>query len=131
MVSKKKKFTPFNGKYKMLLEDFCEKYDRDLSIVRQRINSYWEIEDALITPTTVGTMQVHQIRRALHMLDLGWSVTFIANRLSCREEDISSIEDWDPYIKSIFNEMDNFFYLDHHKIDLDKVFKEKNTIEKI
>ena len=42
---------------------------------------------------------------------------------------LEEIKKLDDYLKTVFKEMDNYFFLNPAKIDLDKVFKEAVVAE--
>ena len=125
MNKQKDRYTPFSGEYRMPVNAFCKKYGISLKLVMHRMNVlYWEDFDSLVIPQELGDTSADKIRRALQMLDLGWSKESIKSRLSLTIGTIEKIERLDSYYKSIFMEMDNYFFLNPNKIELSKIFKE-------
>ena len=128
MNKRQNRYTPFKGELKMPVDEFCQKYGLDLDTVMTRMNvRYWEDFDALVIPQNMGLIPADKIRRALMMMQMNWTEKDIHNRLDIPADIIQNIKEMDPYMKSVFMEMDNYFFLNPKKIDLNKVFAVKEA----
>lgn len=124
MNKQKDRYTPFTGKYRMPVNEFCEKYGLDLKLVMHRMNTlYWEDFDALVVPQQLGSLPADKIRRILELEKNGWTDDSIKKRIKVKNEVLQSVKQLDPYMKNIFLTMDHYFYLNPKKIDLAKVFQ--------
>ena len=107
----------------MPVNEFCEKYGLDLKVVMRRMNVlYWEDYDSLVVPQELGDISADKIRRSLEMLKYGWSHENIAKKFGIPLESVDIIENLNDYYKEIFLNMDNYFFLNPYKIDLNKIF---------
>jgi hypothetical protein len=123
MNKQKNRYTPFTGKYRMPVDEFCMKYGLDLKLVMRRMNTlYWEDFDALVIPQELGSTPADKIRRILEMKKQNWDNNAIRHRIRVDVKTIERVEGLDDYIKSLFLNMDNYFYLNPSKVDLDRVF---------
>ena len=123
MNKQKNRYTPFTGKYRMPVDEFCMKYGLDLKLVMRRMNTlYWEDFDALVIPQELGSTSADKIRRILEMKKQNWDNKAIKNRIRVDMKVIERVEGLDDYMKSLFLNMDNYFYLTPSKVDLDRVF---------
>ena len=128
MNKRQTRYTPFKGELKMPVDEFCQKYGLDLDTVMTRMNvRYWEDFDARVIPQNMGLIPADKIRRALMMMQMNWTEKDIHNRLDIPADIIQNIKEMDPYMKSVFMEMDNYFFLNPKKIDLNKVFAVKEA----
>ena len=126
MNKQKDRFTPFKGKYRMPINQFCERYGLNLQVVLHRLNvKYWDDFDALVVPQELGDAKVNLIARAIKRIDMGWTMREICN-LGFSEEQIEFIKSMSEYKKEMFRSMlqVNTLHLDPDKIDLDKIFTE-------
>lgn len=126
MNKQKNRYTPFAGKYKMPVDEFCQKYGVNLKVIMRRMNVlYWEDFDALVVPQELGDTSADRVVRTLKLVDMGWSDESIVTRMDISIDALSYIKNMDEYRKDMFrNGMKNYFYLDPDKIDLDKIFTE-------
>jgi hypothetical protein len=132
MNKQKDRYTPFTGKYKMPVNEFCRKYGISLKLIMHRMNVlYWEDFDALVIPQELGDTSADKIRRTLQLLDLGWDKESIAKRINISVEMIDNIAAMDDYKKRMFLEMSNYFFLDPAKVDLSKIFTEVEDREAV
>lgn len=123
MNKQKNRYTPFSGKYKMPVDEFCKIYGLNLKLVMHRMNTlYWEDFDSLVIPQELGSIPADKIRRVLEMQKNGWKTDMIQKRMKIEAKAIENIGSMDNYRKSIFLNMDNYFYLNPKKINLDKIF---------
>lgn len=130
MNKQKNRYTPFTGKYRMPVDEFCMKYGLSLKLIMHRMNVlYWEDYDALVIPQELGDTSADKIRRVLTMQAQNWTTESINRRLDVPVDIIEQIALMDDYKKSVFLEMDNYFFLNPAKIDLDKIFKEAAVLE--
>lgn len=130
MNKQKNRYTPFTGKYRMPVDEFCMKYGLSLKLIMHRMNVlYWEDYDSLVIPQELGDTSADKIRRVLTMQEQNWTTESIARRLDVPASIIEQIATMDDYKKSVFLEMDNYFFLNPAKIDLDKIFKEAAVLE--
>lgn len=125
MNKQKTRYTPFSGKYRMPVIEFCHKYGISLKLIMHRMNVlYWEDFDALVIPQELGDTTADKVRRALKMLESDWDKESIAKRLGIPVEVVTHIEAMDDYKKQMFLTMESYFYLDPAKVDLSKIFVE-------
>ena len=125
MNKQKNRYTPFNGEYKMPVDEFCNKYGLSLKVVMHRMNVlYWEDFDALVIPQELEDTSAENVRRALMLIDMNWSNESISSRLGMTNEVVEHIRYLDDYKKNMFLTMDNYFYLNPNNVDLSKIFKE-------
>lgn len=126
MNKQKNRYTPFTGKYKMPVDEFCQKYGVNLKVIMRRMNVlYWEDFDALVVPQELGDTSADRVVRTLKLIDMGWSDESIVTRMDISIDVLNHIKNMDDYRKDMFrNGMKNYFYLDPNKIDLDKIFSE-------
>ena len=126
MNKQKNRYTPFTGKYKMPVDEFCQKYGVNLKVIMRRMNVlYWEDFDALVVPQELGDTSADRVVRTLKLVDMGWSDESIVTRMDISLDVLNHIKNMDEYRKDMFrNGMKNYFYLDPEKIDLDKIFGE-------
>lgn len=130
MNKQKNRYTPFTGKYRMPVDEFCIKYGLSLKLIMHRMNVlYWEDYDSLVIPQELGDTSADKIRRVLTMQAQNWTTESINRRLDVPVDIIEQIALMDDYKKSVFLEMDNYFFLNPTKIDLDKIFKEAAVLE--
>lgn len=130
MNKQKNRYTPFTGKYRMPVDEFCMKYGLSLKLIMHRMNVlYWEDYDSLVIPQELGDTSADKIRRVLTMQAQNWTTESINRRLDVPVNIIEQIAQMDDYKKSVFLEMDNYFFLNPAKIDLDKIFKEAAVLE--
>ena len=130
MNKQKNRYTPFTGKYRMPVDEFCMKYGLSLKLIMHRMNVlYWEDYDSIVIPQELGDTSADKIRRVLTMQAQNWTTESINRRLDVPVDIIEQIALMDDYKKSVFLEMDNYFFLNPAKIDLDKVFKEAAVLE--
>lgn len=130
MNKQKNRYTPFTGKYRMPVDEFCMKYGLSLKLIMHRMNVlYWEDYDSLVIPQELGDTSADKIRRVLTMQAQNWTTESINRRLDVPVNIIEQIALMDDYKKSVFLEMDNYFFLNPAKIDLDKIFKEAAVLE--
>ena len=130
MNKQKNRYTPFTGKYRMPVDEFCMKYGLSLKLIMHRMNVlYWEDYDSLVIPQELGDTSADKIRRVLTMQAQNWTTESINRRLDVPVDIIEQIAQMDDYKKSVFLEMDNYFFLNPAKIDLDKIFKEAAVLE--
>jgi hypothetical protein len=130
MNKQKNRYTPFTGKYRMPVDEFCMKYGLSLKLIMHRMNVlYWEDYDSLVIPQELGDTSADKIRRVLTMQAQNWTTESINRRLDVPVDIIEQIALMDDYKKSVFLEMDNYFFLNPAKIDLDKIFKEAAVLE--
>jgi hypothetical protein len=130
MNKQKDRYTPFSGKYKMPVDEFCNKYGLSLKVVMHRMNVlFWEDFDSLVIPQEVGDTSADKIRRILTMLSLGWSKESIQRRAEVDLKTIDIIESMDEYRKNMFLTMDNYFYLNPNNVDLSKIFVDGDNKE--
>lgn len=130
MNKQKNRYTPFAGKYRMPVDEFCMKYGLSLKLIMHRMNVlYWEDYDSLVIPQELGDTSADKIRRVLTMQAQNWTAESINRRLDVPVDIIEQIALMDDYKKSVFLEMDNYFFLNPAKIDLDKIFKEAAVLE--
>lgn len=128
MNKRQTRYTPFKGEFKMPVDEFCQKYGLDLDTVMTRMNvRYWEDFDALVVPQNMGMTSADKIRRALMMMNSDWTDEAICRRLDIPADVVSNIKEMDPYMKSVFIDMDNYFFLNPKNVDLSKVFKAKEA----
>lgn len=128
MNKQKNRYTPFSGIYKMPVDEFCEKYGLSLKLVMHRMNVlYWEDFDSIVIPQELGDTSADKIRRALQLLAQDWEKDKIGSRLCVEPEIIDKIEALDSYKKQMFLEMDHYFFLNPEKIDLSKIFIQKES----
>lgn len=126
MNKQKNRKTPFNGKYKMGVDEFAEKYGLDLKVIMRRMNClFWDDFDAIVVPTELGDTSPDKIRRALKLVDNDWNDNDIETHLQMKRGTMQTIHQLSPYMKKVFEEMDNFFFLNPANVDLDKVFVER------
>lgn len=125
MANKQKnRYTPFSGKYRMPVDEFCVKYGISLKLIMHRMNVlYWEDFDSLVIPQQLGDTSADKIRRVIVMQEQGWDTDSIIRRMNVDRNAVEEIRKLDDYMKTVFKEMDNYFFLNPAKIDLDKVFK--------
>jgi len=127
MNKQKTRYTPFEEPYRMRVEDFCDMYGLDIKVIMHRMNVlFWEDFDALVIPQNVGDTSADRIRRTLTLLEQGWDYKAIQARMNISEEIVRNIQEMDDYLKQIFMEMDHYFFLNPKKIDVSKIFKERN-----
>lgn len=127
MNKQKNRYTPFSGKYRMPVDEFCYKYGLNLKVVMRRMNVlYWEDFDSLVIPTELGDTSADKIRRSLMLLQNGWDKEKICDRTGVTAETLEKINNLSDYLKNIFLGMENFFFIEPKKVDLDKIFKEVN-----
>lgn len=125
MNKQKNRYTPFTGKFKMPVDEFCDKYGLSLKVVMHRMNVlYWEDFDSLVIPQELGDTTAAQIRRTLNLLDMQWSTESIMKRMNISREAVEFIQAMDEYKKNMFLTMENYFFLDPAKIDLNRIFVE-------
>lgn len=125
MNKQRNRYTPFTGKYRMPVDEFCEKYGLSLKVVMHRMNVlYWEDFDSLVIPQELGDTSADKIRRALVLVDMDWRDDKICNRLDLTPETMLAIRNLDEYKRNMFLSMDNYFFLNPEKIDISKIFKE-------
>lgn len=130
MNKQKNRYTPFTGKYRMPVDEFCIKYGLSLKLIMHRMNVlYWEDYDSLVIPQELGDTSADKIRRVLTMQAQNWTTESINRRLDVPVDIIEQIALMDDYKKSVFLEMDNYFFLNPTKIDLDRIFKEAAVLE--
>lgn len=130
MNKQKNRYTPFTGKYRMPVDEFCIKYGLSLKLIMHRMNVlYWEDYDSLVIPQELGDTSADKIRRVLTMQAQNWTTESINRRLDVPVDIIEQIALMDDYKKSVFLEMDNYFFLNPAKIDLDKIFKKAAVLE--
>ena len=130
MNKQKNRYTPFTGKYRMPVDEFCMKYGLSLKLIMHRMNVlYWEDYDSIVIPQELGDTSADKIRRVLTMQAQNWTTESINRRLDVPVDIIEQIALMDDYKKSVFLEMDNYFFLNPAKIDLDKIFKEAAVLE--
>lgn len=130
MNKQKNRYTPFTGKYRMPVDEFCIKYGLSLKLIMHRMNVlYWEDYDSIVIPQELGDTSADKIRRVLTMQAQNWTTESINRRLDVPVDIIEQIALMDDYKKSVFLEMDNYFFLNPAKIDLDKIFKEAAVLE--
>ena len=130
MNKQKNRYTPFTGKYRMPVDEFCMKYGLSLKLIMHRMNVlYWEDYDSLVIPQELGDTSADKIRRVLTMQAQNWTTESINRRLDVPVDIIEQIALMDDYKKSVFLEMDNYFFLNPAKIDLDKIFKDAAVLE--
>ena len=131
MANKQKnRYTPFTGKYRMPVDEFCTKYGISLKLIMHRMNVlYWEDFDSLVIPQQLGDTSADKIRRVIVMQEQGWDTDSIVRRMNVERDAVEEIKKLDDYLKTVFKEMDNYFFLNPAKIDLDKVFKEAVVAE--
>lgn len=130
MNKQKNRYTPFTGKYRMPVDEFCMKYGLSLKLIMHRMNVlYWEDYDSLVIPQELSDTSADKIRRVLTMQAQNWTTESINRRLDVPIDIIEQIALMDDYKKSVFLEMDNYFFLNPAKIDLDKIFKEAAVLE--
>lgn len=131
MANKQKnRYTPFSGKYRMPVDEFCVKYGISLKLIMHRMNVlYWEDFDSLVIPQQLGDTSADKIRRVIVMQEQGWDTDSIIRRMNVDRNAVEEIRKLDDYMKTVFKEMDNYFFLNPAKIDLDKVFKEAVVAE--
>lgn len=130
MNKQKNRYTPFTGKYRMPVDEFCIKYGLSLKLIMHRMNVlYWEDYDSLLIPQELGDTSADKIRRVLTMQAQNWTTESINRRLDVPVDIIEQIALMDDYKKSVFLEMDNYFFLNPAKINLDKIFKEAAVLE--
>lgn len=123
MNKQKNRYTPFTGKYRMPVNEFCEKYGLSLPVVMRRMNIlYWEDYNALVVPTDLESTTADKIRRSLQLINIGWDNASIGNRMNITEAMVEKIRNLDDYKKQMFLSMDHYFNLNPEKIDLDKIF---------
>lgn len=128
MNKRQTRYTPFKGEFKMPVDEFCQKYGLDLDTVMTRMNvRYWEDFDALVIPQNMGMTSADKIRRALMMMNMSWTDADICRRLDIPADVVNNIKEMDPYMKSVFIDMDNYFFLNPKNVDLNKVFKAKEV----
>lgn len=130
MNKQKNRYTPFTGKYRMPVDEFCMKYGLSLKLIMHRMNVlYWEDYDSIVIPQELGDTSADKIRRVLTMQAQNWTTESINRRLDVPVDIIEQIALMDDYKKSVFLEMDNYFFLNPAKIDLDKIFKDAAVLE--
>ena len=131
MANKQKnRYTPFSGKYRMPVDEFCVKYGISLKLIMHRMNVlYWEDFDSLVIPQQLCDTSADKIRRVIVMQEQGWDTDSIIRRMNVDRNAVEEIRKLDDYMKTVFKEMDNYFFLNPAKIDLDKVFKEAVVAE--
>jgi hypothetical protein len=130
MNKQKNRYTPFTGKYRMPVDEFCMKYGLSLKLIMHRMNVlYWEDYDSLVIPQELGDTSADKIRRVLTMQAQNWNTESISRRLDVPVDIIEHIARMDDYKKNVFLTMDNYFFLNPAKIDLDKIFKEVAVLE--
>lgn len=130
MNKQKNRYTPFTGKHRMPVDEFCMKYGLSLKLIMHRMNVlYWEDYDSLVIPQELGDTSADKIRRVLTMQAQNWTTESINRRLDVPVDIIEQIALMDDYKKSVFLEMDNYFFLNPAKIDLDKIFKDAAVLE--
>lgn len=130
MNKQKNRYTPFTGKYRMPVDEFCIKYGLSLKLIMHRMNVlYWEDYDSIVIPQELGDTSADKIRRVLTMQAQNWTTESINRRLDVPVDIIEQIALMDDYKKSVFLEMDNYFFLNPAKIDLDKIFKDAAVLE--
>lgn len=130
MNKQKNRYTPFTGKYRMPVDEFCMKYGLSLKLIMHRMNVlYWEDYDSIVIPQELGDTSADKIRRVLTMQAQNWTTESINRRLDVPVDIIEQIALMDDYKKSVFLEMDNYFFLNPAKIDLDKIFKKAAVLE--
>lgn len=132
MNKQKDRYTPFKGAYRMPVNEFCDKYGISLSCIMHRMNVlYWEDFDSLVIPENLGDTSADRIRRVLMLNNDGWNKEEIKKRVNLSNKTIDHILEMDDYLKSIFLNMDNYFFLNPKKIDISKIFKEVNIKERV
>lgn len=134
MNKQKTRYVPFPAPYRMKLDEFCEKYGRDLKVVLHRLNvKFWDDFDAIVVPTDIASVvdgkvkndvEAHKIKRALSMINMGLSDGYIMRRLDITERNLDVIKGLSEYEKTMYLEMDQYFYLNPKKVDISKIFKE-------
>ena len=125
MNKQKNRYTPFKGKYRMPVDEFCEKYGISLKLIMHRMNIlFWEDFDALVIPQELGDTSADKVRRILNMINLNWGTKEIATRMDVDEKIVDHIREMSSYMKDMFLNMDNYFYLNPKNVDLDKIFVE-------
>lgn len=129
MNKQRDRYTPFTGKYKMPVDEFCLRYGLSLKVVMHRMNVlYWEDYDSLVIPQEVGDTSADRIVRILKLIDMEWSDESIMKRMDIDLNTLTYIKGMDEYKKDMFRtKMKNYFYLDPAKIDLDHVFVEQEV----
>lgn len=116
----------------MPVNEFCDKYGISLSCIMHRMNVlYWEDFDSLVIPENLGDTSADRIRRVLMLNNDGWNKEEIKKRVNLSNKTIDHILEMDDYLKSIFLNMDNYFFLNPKKIDISKIFKEVNIKERV
>jgi hypothetical protein len=79
MNKQKNRYTPFTGKYRMPVDEFCMKYGLSLKLIMHRMNVlYWEDYDSLVIPQELGDTSADKIRRVLTMQAQNWNTESIA-----------------------------------------------------
>ena len=132
MNKQKDRYTPFKGEYRMPVNQFCSKYGLSLRCVMHRMNVlFWEDFDSLVIPENLGDTSADKIRRILLLWDDGWKVEEISSRMGVDPEIVNNVLEMDEYLKSVFRNMDNYFFLNPKKVDLSKVFKEVDIRERV
>lgn len=114
--------------YKMPIDEFCMRYGLDIKVIMHRLNiTCWQDFDALVVPTSLWDTKPHIIKRALNLLNMGWSHKEIANRLGIPEEHVDIIENMSDYEKEIYTDAEGkyfktFFHLNSEAIDVSRIF---------
>ena len=85
---------------------------------------YWEDFDSLVVPTELGDTSADKIRRTLMLIQNEWEKEKICDRTNITLETLEKINGLSDYMKNVFLGMENFFFIDPKKVDLDKIFKE-------
>lgn len=121
------------SKYRMTISEFCMLYGLSLQVVMHRLNiTNWADFDALVVPTDLLDTKPPLIKRALKMIDMGWSDNSIAKRLSIPYEHVARIRNLSPYEKEIYSDSKyykNYFFLNPETIDVDKIFRRRSSDE--
>ena len=114
--------------YKMPIDEFCMCYGLDIKVIMHRLNiTCWQDFDALVVPTALWDTKPHIIKRALKMLNMGWSHKEIANRLGIPDEHVAIIENLSEYEKEIYLDVEGkyfktYFHLNSDAIDVSRIF---------
>ena len=114
--------------YKMPIDEFCMRYGLDIKVIMHRLNiTCWQDFDALVVPTALWDTKPHIIKRALTLLNMGWSHAEIAKRLGIPDEHVAIIENMSDYEKEIYLDVDHkyfktYFHLNSEAIDVSRIF---------
>lgn len=130
MNKQKNRYTPFSGKYKMPVDEFCMKYGLDLKVVMHRMNVlYWEDFDSLVIPQSVGDTPADKVRRTLMLINQNWDRESIAKRMGIPVDVVAAIDEMDEYRQKMFLNMDSYFFLNPAKVNLEMIFTEQDEDE--